>query len=38
MKEIPDNLLAQMAKQCHLSKEDFLRLVDCPLDFGQRTI
>ena len=31
MKEIPDTLLAQMAKQCRLSKADFLDLVDCPL-------
>jgi predicted RNA binding protein YcfA (HicA-like mRNA interferase family) len=31
MKDIPDNLLAQMAKQCQLSKNDFSRLVDCPL-------
>lgn len=31
MKEIPDNLIAQMAKQCKLSKSDFLKLVDCPL-------
>lgn len=31
MKDIPDNLLSQMAKQCQLSKNDFLRLLDCPL-------
>jgi hypothetical protein len=31
MKEIPDNLIGQMAKQCKLSKSDFLKLVDCPL-------
>lgn len=31
MREIPDNLLGQMAKQCRLSKHDFLNLVDCPL-------
>ena len=31
MKEIPDNLISQMAKQCKLSKSDFLNLVDCPL-------
>jgi len=30
--EIHDILLNQMAKQCHLSKEEFLDLVDCPLD------
>ena len=32
MKDIPDNLLSQMAKQCQLSKNDFLRLLDCPLN------
>jgi hypothetical protein len=32
MKDISDNLLAQMAKQCRLSKNDFSRLLDCPLD------
>ena len=32
MKDIPDNLLSQMAKQCNLSKNDFFRLLDCPLD------
>lgn len=31
MKDIPDNLLSQMAKQCNLRKSDFLDLVDCPL-------
>ncbi|BAT55392.1 hypothetical protein NOS3756_43790 [Nostoc sp. NIES-3756] len=31
MKDIPDNLLGQMAKQCHLTKTQFLELVDCPL-------
>ena len=31
MKDIPDNLLGQMAKQCHLTKSKFLDLVDCPL-------
>lgn len=31
MKEIPDNLLGQMAKQCKLTKQEFLDLVDCPL-------
>lgn len=31
MKDIPDNILSQMAKQCHLSKQEFLELVDCPL-------
>lgn len=31
MKDIPENLLGQMAKQCHLTKSKFLELVDCPL-------
>lgn len=31
MKEINDGLLIQMAKQCHLNKQEFLNLVDCPL-------
>jgi hypothetical protein len=31
MKDISDNLLSQMAKQCKLSKRDFLDLIDCPL-------
>lgn len=31
MREIPDNLLGQMARQCRLSRRDFLDLVDCPL-------
>jgi hypothetical protein len=31
MKDIPDNLLSQMARQCHLKKAEFLDLVDCPL-------
>jgi hypothetical protein len=30
-KILTDNLLAQMSKQCKLSKTDFLNLVDCPL-------
>ena len=30
-KEIDDNLLAQMAKQCNLSNKDFGLLVECPL-------
>lgn len=32
MRDISDNLLSQMAKQCHVTKQDFLNLVDCPLD------
>jgi hypothetical protein len=31
MKDIPDNLLSQMAKQCKLTKEEFLGVVDCPI-------
>jgi predicted RNA binding protein YcfA (HicA-like mRNA interferase family) len=33
-KEIGDPLIAKMAKQCGLTKAEFLNLVDCPL---QRT-
>ncbi|MFO0959232.1 MAG: hypothetical protein U0800_17680 [Isosphaeraceae bacterium] len=32
VKEIADNLLGQMARQCLLSRPDFLKLVDCPMD------
>jgi len=31
MRDIPDGLLGLMAKQCRLSKGDFLNLIDCPL-------
>lgn len=31
MKDIPDNLISAMARQCKLSKNDFLGVVDCPL-------
>ncbi len=31
-REIDDNLLGQMAKQCKLSRADFDLLIDCPLD------
>jgi len=31
MKDVPDNLLSAMAKQCKLSKSQFLELVDCPM-------
>ena len=40
-KEISDNLLAQMAKQCRLSNKDFGLLVECPLsrdDFEAKLI
>jgi hypothetical protein len=30
-REIDDNLLGQMARQCKLSRADFDRLIDCPL-------
>ena len=32
VKDIADNLLGQMARQCLLTKPEFLRLVDCPMD------
>jgi hypothetical protein len=35
MKEIGDGLLAQMAKQCGLNKQDFNNLIDCPLSREQ---
>ena len=31
-REIIDSLLALMAKQCKLSRADFDRLIECPLD------
>ena len=31
-REIDDNLLARMAKQCKLSNKDFGLLIECPLD------
>lgn len=31
-REIDDNLLSRMAKQCQLSNKDFGLLIDCPLD------
>ena len=30
-RDISDDLLAKMAKQCGLTKPQFLRLVECPL-------
>jgi len=39
VREIADNLLGQMARQCLLTKPDFLKLVDCPMsrdDFERR--
>lgn len=35
MKEISDGILAQMAKQCRLDKQDFMNLIDCPLSREQ---
>jgi hypothetical protein len=35
MKEISDAILAQMAKQCRLNKQDFMNLIDCPLSREQ---
>lgn len=35
MKDIPDNLLSQMAQQCKLTKPQFLDLVDCPMSRDQ---
>jgi hypothetical protein len=32
MKIIGDPLLGKMARQVHLSKPDFLDLIDCPMD------
>ncbi len=32
MKAISDDLLGKMARQCHLTKQQFLNLVDCPLN------
>ena len=31
VKDVPDNLLGQMARQCLLTRPEFLRLVDCPM-------
>lgn len=32
VRDIADNLLGQMARQCLLIKSDFLKLVDCPMN------
>ncbi len=32
VRDIADNLLGQMARQCQLTKQDFFRLVDRPMD------
>lgn len=41
VRDIADNLLGRMARQCLLTKSELLRLVDCPLrriDYEQRLI
>jgi hypothetical protein len=35
MKVIDDSLLTQMAKQCKLTKSEFMELVDCPMSREQ---
>ncbi|HRF13587.1 MAG: type II toxin-antitoxin system HicA family toxin [Candidatus Accumulibacter phosphatis] len=32
VKELDDSLLGMMSRQCKLSRQDFDRLIDCPLD------
>ena len=31
MRELSDKLLSLMARQCRLSRADFLQLIDCPM-------
>lgn len=31
VKDITDDLLSQMARQCKVTKQSFFRLIDCPL-------
>ena len=31
-KELDDSLLGMMSRQCKLTRQDFDRLIDCPLD------
>jgi hypothetical protein len=31
VRQIADNLLGQMARQCLLTRPDFLKLIDCPM-------
>ncbi len=41
VRDIADNLLGPMARQCLLTRPEFLRLVDCPMDrdgYEQRLI
>lgn len=35
VRDVSDALLGQMARQCLLTKPDFLALVDCPMDRDQ---
>ena len=35
MRQIPDNLISQMARQCRVNKQNFLNLIDCPLSQSQ---
>lgn len=32
VKELDDSLLGMMSRQCKLTRQDFDRLIDCPLD------
>ena len=32
VKELDDSLLSMMSRQCKLNRQDFDRLIDCPLD------
>lgn len=32
VRDVADNLLGQMARQCLLTRPEFLNLVDCPMD------
>jgi hypothetical protein len=34
VKSLGDGLLGAMARQCRLSKADFIQLVDCPIDYA----
>ena len=34
LKELDDSLLGMMSRQCRLTRQDFDRLIDCPLDRG----
>ena len=31
-RDLADNLISKMARQCMLTRAEFLRLVDCPMD------